>query len=102
MIVDSMRRETIERKIKGVKDEMLDKKTSLFDLEGLYSEMEMSLQHLEDEEKEQIERQMKELKTEMNKLSKRLDRLSNLVYKYDLELYNKDLEKNKEIPFYNN
>lgn len=89
-----MKRETIERKINKVKNEILEKKTELFDIEGLYSEMEMSLQHLEDEEEEQILRQMKELKSEMDKLKKRLDVLENLWYKYDLE-------HNKKIPYYN-
>lgn len=97
-----MKRETIERKIKQVKDEILEKKTTLFDIEGLYSEMEMSLQHLEDEEKEEIKRQMKELEDEMKRLNKRLDVLNYRLSKYDLELYNKDLKKNKDISYYNN
>jgi chromosome segregation ATPase len=96
-----MKREYIERELKTIKDDILNKKTSLFDFEGLYSEMEMSLPHLEPEEEDQVKRQMKELKLEMDRLNKRINKLTNRVHKYDLELYNLDVQKNKEMLVYN-
>lgn len=91
-----MKRQAIEKRLRTYKDEILDKQDRLFDFEGLHSEMENSLHNLEDEEKDQILKQMADLKKEISKLLNRIVHLNDLVYKFELELYNLDVELNKE------